>query len=353
MKRSILILPVAAALLLAGEATAQVKADDAEKRSRIEVQRELEIRESETAERLREAEERMAVAAREIAELTRNRLPQMAQIERRFEYSNKPRIGITIDSDDTQEAVKGIEVTGVTPESAADDAGLRAGDVITAVNGEPMNAGSSMAANKKLLEFMDGVEEGDILTIDYLRNGNAGSVELSPRVTEMHVFSWAPDAGQLHIPNAPGLSFPPKAVGQWSMQYGFPFAGSAWGSLELIELNAGLGKYFGTDSGLLVVNAPKADGIDLQDGDVIQSIDGREPKDVRHAMRILSSYQSGETLKLGIMRDKKKRTIDVEVPADQRGSLWAPEPPAAEPAPEAEPAPAVAPVEPAPRAAAT
>lgn len=335
MKKSILLLSVATALLFAGEVSAQTEAQEAERRS--EVQREIRVRESETAERLREAEERMAAAAREIAEITRDRLPQMAQIERRFEYSKKPRIGITIDGDDRKEAVQGVEVAGVTPESAADDAGLRAGDIITAVNGEPMSAESSMAANRRLLEFMDGVEEGDSLKVDYLRNGNAGSVELSPRITEMHAFSWAPDAGQLHIPNAPGLAFAPKMVEKFSMQFGFPFAGSAWGSLELVELNEGLGKYFGTDSGLLVVSAPKADEIDLLDGDVIQSIDGREPRDVRHAMRILGSYQSGETLKLGIMRDKRKRTIEVEVPADHRGSLWAPEPPAAAPAREPEP----------------
>jgi len=41
-------------------------------------------------------------------------------------------------------------------------------------------------------------------------------------------------------------------------------------------------------------------------------------------------YQGGESLKLGIMRDKKKRTIEVEIPANQRGSLFAP--PAAKPA---------------------
>ena len=45
-----------------------------------------------------EAEERMEQAAREIAEITRERLPNMAQIERRIEFSNKPRIGITIEA---------------------------------------------------------------------------------------------------------------------------------------------------------------------------------------------------------------------------------------------------------------
>jgi hypothetical protein len=73
---------------------------------------------------------------------------------------------------------------------------------------------------------------------------------------------------------------------------------------------------------LLVVSAPQSDTFELQDGDVIQSIDGREPKDVRHAMRILGSYQAGETLKLGIVRDKKKRTLDVEIPAKQSGMLF-------------------------------
>ena len=72
------------------------------------------------------------------------------------------------------------------------------------------------------------------------------------------------------------------------------------------------------------------DNLDLQDCDVIQSIDGREPKDVRHAMKILSSYQGGEKLKLGIMRDKKKRTLEIEVPDNHRGALFAP--PAAKPA---------------------
>ncbi len=106
------------------------------------------------------------------------------------------------------------------------------------------------------------------------------------------------------------------------MEFGFPWAGSGLGDLELVELNEGLGRYFGADSGLLVVAAPKSDAFDLRDGDVIQSIDGREPKDVRHAMRILASYQAGERLELGIMRDKKKVTIDVEIPADHHGKLY-------------------------------
>ncbi len=329
MKMWKVVLPLAAITLFAGAANAQSEEDRAKRaaeaqRELVEVRKAKEVREVELTARLLEAEERMEMAALEIAEITRERLPQLALIERRFEFSNKPRLGITIEGSGKVGPVEGVEIAGVTPESAADEAGLRAGDVITAVNDEAMTANSSMEANKLLLEFMDGVEEGDELLVEYLRHGSAGSVEVSPRVQESAAFSWIPDAEGLHFLNAPGLSYAPKSVEKIVGQFGFPFVGSAWGSMELVQLNEGLGKYFGTDTGLLVVKAPESGSIDLQDGDVIQSIDGREPKDVRHAMRILGSYQSGETLKLGIMRDKRKRTLDVAVPADQRGSLFAP-----------------------------
>ena len=69
------ILTVAAALLLAGPAIAQSDADDAERQ-------ELELQEAEYAEKLRDAERQMADAARRVAELTSQRLPQIQEIER-------------------------------------------------------------------------------------------------------------------------------------------------------------------------------------------------------------------------------------------------------------------------------
>jgi S1-C subfamily serine protease len=318
MKNLKILLSATAILLFAGQTLAQSQ-DEEERRA-------MEASKAEYSERLRGAEDRMEQAARQIAEITRERLPQMQMFARRVEMPNRPRIGITIDGNDEGEPVEGVAVQGVTPGSPADDAGLRAKDVITSVNGESLTADSSMAANKILLEFMAGVEEGDALELEYLRNGNVGSVELLTKIVDTHAF-WAPGDGDMHIESIPGLS---NIVREFKFEGGFPWVSSGWGSMELVALNAGLGKYFGTDSGLLVVSAPKSEEFELQDGDVIQTIDGREPSDVRHAMRILSSYQSGEKLELGIMRDQKKRTLDIEVPADHRGSLHAP--PAARPA---------------------
>ncbi len=298
--------PMAAVLLFAGQINAQSNEErELEREQKIEAY----------AERLRVAEQEMAEAARRVAELTSERLPQIEQFEQSMKFlSGKPRIGITIDGDEDSGAVEGVEVKGVSPGSAADDAGLRTGDILTSVNGETLTAENSMAANRILFEFMEGVEDGDELLIEYLRNGNQGSVELSPRAGGYRTFAWAPHVDELHIERIPGLAALPDRFEQLRMSYGFPWSNSGLGSMEIVELSEGLGRYFGTDSGLLVVSAPESQVFGLQDGDVIVSIDGREPKDVRHALRILSSYQSGEKLKLNIMRDKRKQTLDVEIP---------------------------------------
>lgn len=312
MKYRMSIVSLAAVMFLAGQAVAQTDA-----------QGDAAAREADMERRLMEAEQRMSEAARQIAEITRERLPGMLQIERRFEFSDKPRLGVTIDGESQTGPVEGVTVMGVTPGSAASDAGLRPGDIMTAVNGETLSADSANAANERLLDFMKGVEAGDVLKVEYLRDGKIGSVELEPRVMDDSMFAWRHDgAPHLTMPHAPNAPAAPGLLQEFKMQYGFPWAGTGLGELELVELNKGLGRYFGTDSGLLVISAPKSDAFELQEGDVIQSIDGRVPKDARHAMRILGSYQGGETLKLGIMRDRKKRTLEIEIPVDQHGALF-------------------------------
>jgi S1-C subfamily serine protease len=89
------------------------------------------------------------------------------------------------------------------------------------------------------------------------------------------------------------------------------------GDMELATLTAQLGRYFGTDKGVLVVRAPK--DFKLEDGDVILAIDGREPSSGSHATRILSSYQSGEKITIKLMRQQK--TVNVETTLPDRMSF--------------------------------
>jgi len=86
--------------------------------------------------------------------------------------------------------------------------------------------------------------------------------------------------------------------------------------MELVSLTPQLGRYFGTDKGVLVVRAPK--DFKLEDGDVILSIDGREPMSGSHATRILGSYQPGEKISIKLMRQQK--TVNVETALPERES---------------------------------
>ena len=348
------LIPVVAALLFAAEAAAQesdTARAEAQRQAEIErakaeeaaVLHEAEAREAEVARRLEEAERKMAEAAREIAELTSDRLPKLKEFEKRIEIinSDKPRLGVTIGDEAESGPVEGVRIMAVTPGSAAEDAGLRAGDVLTSVNDESLSADDAGEAARLLVDLMEGVEAGDVLTVEYLRDGKVGSVEVEPRPVEMHTYSFFGMPKDFEMPEIPEIHVAPGDVERFVQRWDFRWLGNAWGDMELVELSEGMGKYFGTDSGLLVVSAPESEALKLEDGDVIQSIDGREPSSVKHALRILSSYQPGESLKLEIMRDKRKRTLDIEMP-DNRSSMIQPAPrpvrPAVAPAPRPVPA---------------
>jgi hypothetical protein len=85
--------------------------------------------------------------------------------------------------------------------------------------------------------------------------------------------------------------------------------------MELATLTPQLGRYFGSDKGVLVVRAPADGALKLEDGDVILAIDGRSPSSGSHATRILASYQPGEKITLRIVRMHKTLDVDTTLPA--------------------------------------
>jgi hypothetical protein len=81
------------------------------------------------------------------------------------------------------------------------------------------------------------------------------------------------------------------------------------GDLELAPLNPDLGAYFGTTDGVLVIRAPRDGSLGLKAGDVVQAVDGRKPSGPSHLLRILRSYDQGESFKLDILRNHKRETV--------------------------------------------
>jgi hypothetical protein len=302
--------------------TVEVQAAEAARQAEVAKQPEAQhfaTEQHEAAFRMQEAERRLAEAARQVADLSMAQLPRVERLERIIRANRGPMLGVSISAADNSGPVEGVEILGVSPGGAAADAGLRAGDIITSINDESLTAASSEEANTRLLDFMQGVEEGDSLNVEFLRDGKSQSASISPRSMDNNVFAFNFDGDEFSLPD---VHVAPHA--DRFSNFIWRSDGDGFGAMELAPLSERLGRYFGTNEGLLVVSAPGDKDLQLEDGDVILNIDGRKPTSVAHAMRILGSYESGEELEIEIMRDKRKRKIKLVIP-DNRSSAVAPD----------------------------
>ncbi len=310
---------LASAIALA--ATTQVAAA-AETQDKAQLQKQLD-----------DARSRLDDAARDVADLSRQLYGDDMQGAPMPPPGGKPRgamLGINIGG--SPDLAEGVEVMGVSPSGPAAAAGLKTGDVIVAIDGKPLKKTGDRAAGRQLVEQMRGTQPGQKVKVDYLRDGK----KLSTTVTT--VAAEPPLARMLreHMPMLEGMQIPPEF--QDMMHPG----GRGFRALELVPITPRLGQYFGTDKGLLVVKAPPpAQGAaGLEEGDVILAIGGRTPENPRHAFRILGSYQPGEKVKFEVLRQRKRLTLDVQMPdVDPMSPGFRPGPPPRAPNAPAPPAP--------------
>ena len=265
----------------------------------------------EEAERLEDARARLEAAAREVAELSGVIAGEaVANVMENIEFAfERGMIGINIGAGDND---WGVPIRGVSPGGPADEAGLKSGDVITRLNGQPL-AGED-GGTDRLMELMRDVEPGDEVSLAYLREGREEEVTLVAESMSPFAFAFGGVEPNFSVRLETGGTDPFVQV--------FPVNGLAnrWRDMELVTLTPDLGEYFDTDEGLLVIRAPEDDLLQLRDGDVILEIDGREPTSPRHALRILRSYEGGEELRLDIIRKGRRRELTVSLPETEISS---------------------------------
>ena len=330
---------------------------DAQYREAAEIQRQA-VREQELIqERYREAEQvqrearvqmeqarrEMERAARQVAAQARvSAVPNVQYVENGgnglayFSLAGaRSRIGTTIINADD-----GALVTGVTPGLGADEAGMRVGDVIRSIDGVDVTDGDDDPA-AQVMEHLREVEPGasvrlvveragetfnfDVATAE---NGPWVSVFGGPDSNEYRVFteSFGPDSN--FSQSFERLGDVNERLENLNVRLNtlrpLGFASSPWGDMELVAITEGLGRYFDTAEGLLVVSAPADDTIDIQDGDVILAISGRTPNSPEHAIRILSSFEPGESIEFSLMRDGRRTTVAFTMPESQFGRVVRP-----------------------------
>jgi C-terminal processing protease CtpA/Prc len=255
--------------------------------------------------RLAEAQARLEKAAHDVAELSSEIGGPLMDKFMVFNGEGPSRaiIGVQLDSESGK---GGARIQEVSPGGPADEAGLHVGDVITAINGTDVK-GDSPA--RQVMHVMHEIAPESKVKVRITREGKSRDFVVTAR-------RGATFFGMQH-PNIPLPPIPPGFPEAGVSTFGPVMIHGQLGEMELATLTPQLGRYFGTDKGVLVVRAPK--DFKLEDGDVILAIDGREPSSGSHATRILSSYQSGEKITIKLMRQQK--TVNVETTLPERMSF--------------------------------
>lgn len=220
------------------------------------------------------------------------------------------------------DAETGALVTRVTPDGAGDEAGLKAGDIIRSIDGIDLS-GTDESPSSRLIERLDALNPGDTVHLVVSRGGETSSHDVTLESNDLLSLYTVgrpstPPRGVIDLPNGPSIVTAGGADRRWfdpGLIQPFALAAQPWGDMELVPMTQGLGRYFDTDEGLLVVRKPSDDAIGIEDGDVILTIGGRTPNSPEHAIRILSSFEAGETIEISLMRDGRRQMVEYEVPS--------------------------------------
>jgi C-terminal processing protease CtpA/Prc len=250
-------------------------------------------------EQLEAAREELAAAAHQVAELTaqlsRPVIESFADMDMDVDGGHgRAIIGVQLEA---TPGGQGARVRAVSPGGPAAEAGIRAGDVIVSVNDTEVK-GTNPA--RQVMQLMHAIKPDSKVSVRVLRNGTPREFTVVARQSPGFFFA-----------NFPPFTPPLVSVSRGPLLVQGPFT-----DMELATLTPQLGRYFGSDQGVLVVRAPADGALKLEDGDVILAIDGRQPTSGSHATRILASYQPGEKVTLRVVRLHK--TLDVEATLPER-----------------------------------
>ncbi|HRP08075.1 MAG TPA: PDZ domain-containing protein [Gemmatimonadales bacterium] len=231
-------------------------------------------------------------------------------------------IGVSIAPQPRETDRWGAYVAGVTPNYPAEKAGLRAGDIITMVDGQPLTSGRTERAASddeslvwlRLSEIVRKLEPGKPVDLVYRRDGSNHTVRIAP-VADDRWFAttlFSDSAWQPLIQSVrPGVELSLDGRAPRAMMAALV---SRIPNLELAPMNEALGRYFGTGRGVLVLDTPAEKNLGLQPGDVVTTVDGRTVDTPAELVRVLRTYDSDKSFTLQVIRQKQRQSITATLP---------------------------------------
>jgi S1-C subfamily serine protease len=239
-----------------------------------------------------------------------------------FVMNRRARLGLKVNLRARSTDSVGAYVDAVTPNGPAAKAGIQSGDLITAIDGKTVMAGrpaDSVARREslpglRLIELAAKLAPNDTVPIEFRRGKDKKTVSVVTADEPDILFRGEPGGRAFAFrfgPNGPQRMIMPledEGGGQFG-RGSLTYSSSLLADLELAPLNPDLGRYFGSAEGVLVISVPKNSSLALKGGDVVLAVDGRKPATPAQLVRILSSYERDESMKIDVLRNHKRETI--------------------------------------------
>lgn len=201
----------------------------------------------------------------------------------------------------------GVEITRVEEDSPAAKAGVKAGDVVLAYNGQRVEG------IEQFSRFVRETPAGREVKILISRDGN--TMTLTPKLGARKTPFAVAAMPRIELPAIAPMPDLPRGVMMWRS--------SAMG-IEAEALRGQMAEFFGVKEGVLVRSVMKdtpAAKAGLKAGDVITKIDDTKvtsPSEVTSAIR---SMHEKRTFGVTIMRDRKEMTLTATVDDDRSDSV--------------------------------
>jgi len=300
---------------------------------------------SRTHRELREATREVARAHRDLA-----RTGGDHEVIHHVNLGDRAVIGVVLG----KESDKGVEIIGISPDGPAERAGLEQGDILVSI--QDIVLADADDARESVFEVMRGVDDQEELAVVVERDGTSSEYTVTAEIREPRgwqsviriadVEAVAATPGDPHVIveriEIPDIDeeaiaaqvaeltehlehyeyefeefsdFGEHAMSEANVWFGLPRAHG----LELTSINEGLGAYFKTDRGVLVIKAREDNAYGLESGDVILSIGSTAVNSPSDMMRALRDIEPGSEVDIGIKRNRREQTLSVAVPENRLG----------------------------------
>jgi serine protease Do len=213
-------------------------------------------------------------------------------------------------------AERGVVLGKIVPDSPAAKAGLKENDVVTEINGQRVEG------TAQFRRIIQEIPSGRSIQLTVWRDGRTQTMSATLGKSEerrhaMKVLAPTPGTFAFRMPE---IEIPEIPSMEWSG--GMLAGGQPRLGIDAEDLNGQFGAFFGAPDGegVLVRNVnpgSPAEKAGVKAGDVITSLNGERIRTVGDLREKLSAKRDDKdkTVKLGVLRNKSKISLNVELPA--------------------------------------